>query len=166
MSDFLALEELEAADLNDHFDDDRDRLSDLESLTTVEDVENTTGTTTSVTYTSTLTGGTACGLAFVAPPSGKVLIHNNSRIFNSGSNLSLCSIHVRNGASIGSGTDFLAAADAHAISYFGANDDRRGGTELVTGLTPGNNYNVIQSFKVTGGTGSFGNKSLIVQKVL
>lgn len=166
MSDFLALEELVAADLNSHFDDDRARLDDLESLTTVADTQNTNGTTTSVTYTSTLTGGTACGIAFVAPPSGKVKIENNCRIFNSGANHSLCSIHVRNGSTIGSGTDVLAAADAQAIAYFGANDDRRGGSTLVTGLTPGNSYNVQQEFKVTGGTGNFSNKHLIVEKVL
>lgn len=164
MSDFLALQELTAAALNDHFDEDRDRLNDLEALTAVDSVQNTNGTTTSVTYTATLTGGTACGIAFIAPASGKVLIHNNSRIFNSGANLSLCSIHVRNGASIGSGTDFLTANDAHAVAFFGSTDDRRGCAVLVSGLTPGNNYNVQQSFKTTGGTANFSNKSLIVEK--
>lgn len=166
MADYVALQELTADELNIDFNDLDARLDDAESLTTVEDVEATNGTTTSVTYTATLTGGTACGIAFVAPPSGKVLILNNSRIFNSGANHSLCSIHVRTGATIGSGTDVLAAADSHAIAYFGSNDDRRGGSILVSGLTPGNDYNVQQSFKVTGGTGNFSNKTLIVQKVL
>lgn len=158
-ADYLALQELTAAELNGDF-------GALEGLTTVGDAQATNGTTTSVTYTSTLTGGTACGIAFTAPPSGKVLVHNNSRMFNSGANHNLCSIHVRTGSTIGSGTDVLAASDANAVAYFGSNDDRRGATTLVSGLTPGAAYNVIQSFKVTAGTGNFSNKSLIVQKVL
>lgn len=159
MADYLALQELTAAQLDGDFDD-------LESLTTVDDRQNTAGTTTSVSYTATLTGGTACGIAFTAPPSGKVKIENNCWMFNSGNFHCLTTIHVRNGSTIGSGTDVLASSDDEALIMLGTDDERQGCSRLLSGLTPGNNYNVQQEFKVAGGTGTFRSKSLIVTKVL
>lgn len=126
------------------------------------DTQITTGTTTSATYTATLTTGTACGLAFVAPLSGKVLILNNCEVFNSGAFFSFCTIRVRNGASIGSGTDFLAASDDEALWNPTAGSFRFGVSRLLPGLTPGSSYNVQQLFRASGGTASFGRKHLIV----
>lgn len=133
------------------------------AVATVSDRQNTLGTTTSTTYTATLTSGTACGVAFVAPPSGAVLIHNASNMFNSGANHEFCTVQVRTGGSIGSGTIVFTAADQDAIVANGTPADRHGVTILVTGLTEGSTYNAQQLFKTEAGTGSFSNKFLVVQ---
>lgn len=133
---------------------------------TTVDTQVTSGTTTSTSYTATLTGGTACGLAFTAPPSGQVLVHNNCRLVNSGIFLTFCTIRVRTGSSIGSGSDVVATSDENAVTVYATTEARIGNTYLVTGLTPGSSYNVQQLFRVVGGTGTFLNKSLIVQKII
>lgn len=143
-------------------------LKSTANATTVS-TQNTNGTTTSTSYTATLSGGTACGLAFTAPLSGAVLIHNTSETFNSGSGLSYCTIQVKTGASIGSGTDVVAASDNESVasqSSSGVGQVRATATRLVTGLTPGSSYNVQQLFRVTSSTGTFGKKTLIVQPLV
>lgn len=128
----------------------------------VVDTQNTIGTTTSSGgWTSTLTGGTACGVAFVAPPSGKVLIGHNVKISSTGSN-AYCGIRVRTGAVVGSGSDVLADSINEAIVYAGTITPRMGVTKTLTGLTPFASYNVQERFIVDGGTGSFESKSLSV----
>lgn len=130
--------------------------------TYASDTQNVGGTTTSGAFTATLTGGTACGVAFVAPASGKVDIINVCETGNSNSaNLALCSIEVKTGATIGSGSVVLAAGNAQAI-YSGATV-RGTGIESVSGLTPGASYNVQQKFAVTGTTGSYASKRLMVR---
>jgi hypothetical protein len=140
------------------------RLSGLELA--AEDIQNTSGTTTSTTYTSTLSGvgATACGVTFVAPYSGKVVVHNGCKLSNSSSsNFAALAFHVRTGASIGSGSDVLLAADSFAFSHTGVSAMRGGApAKLVSGLTPGNSYNVVQEFRVDGGTGTFVDKYLLV----
>ncbi len=132
----------------------------------VDDTQNTSGTTTSTTYTSTLTGGgaAACGVAFVAPYSGKVVVHNGCKLSNSSSsNFAALAFHVRTGASIGSGSDVLLAADPFCFSHTGVSAMRGAApAKLVSGLTPGNSYNIIQEFRVDGGTGTFLDKYLLV----
>lgn len=130
------------------------------------DTQNTVGTTTSGTYTATLTGGTACGVVFVAPPSGKVTIFNNSGMLNSGISYCFCAIQIRTGGSIGSGTLVLTASDDESIYFLGSNDIRHSMSRLMTGLTAGSTYNVQQLFRVTGGTGTFNRKHLVVQPSL
>jgi hypothetical protein len=129
--------------------------------TSVTDIQNTNGTTTSGSFTTTLTGGTACGVAFTAPASGRVLILSNCQVGNSSSPfLSLCSLQVRTGSVVGSGTIILAAANEESL--YDDPGGRHAISRLVTGLTPGSAYNAQQLFAVTGGTGSFSNKSLTV----
>src|ERR1044071_5530487 len=105
--------------------------------TSLGDTQNTDGTTTSTTYTSTLTGGTACGFSFVAPPSGKVRIYNNCELNNSGG-FSLCTIRVRTGGTVGSGSDVVAASDNNTL--FHNTNIRLGISVLVTGLAAGSTY--------------------------
>lgn len=126
----------------------------------LSDTQITSGTTTSTSYTATLTGGTACGVAFVAPPSGKVFIMNTCQTVPSGG-LALVTIRVRTGSSIGSGSDVIAALDDN-IMYCGS-EIRATATMLVTGLTSGSSYNVQQLFKVAAGTGTFSRKALVVK---
>lgn len=136
----------------------------ITALIPTHDIQNTSGTTTSTTYTATLTGGTACGLAFVAPPSGRVFIHNTVYFFNAGVDFCFCTIRLKTGAVIGSGTDTIAASDAECVATHEV--QRQTATRLVTSLTPGNSYNVQQLFRVTGNTGTFLNKNLTVQPSL
>lgn len=132
------------------------------------DTQNTSGTTTSTSFTVTLSGGTACGIAFVAPNSGKVWIHNAANMFNSGAAHCVTGFRVRTGGVIGSGTDVTVAADSNSLVAGGAGGvaDRHGVPYLQQGLTPGSTYNVQQLFHVDGGTGTFNNKFLGVDPVL
>lgn len=132
---------------------------------TVGSIQVTSGTTASATYTATLTGGTACSVAFVAPASGKVIITNTVQSSNSGANNSFCAPHVRNGAVIGSGTDVLASSDDEAHTNTGTNALRFSAERLLQGLTAGASYNVVQEFKASAGTATFTRKSLIVTPV-
>lgn len=132
-------------------------------IDSLSDIQNASGTTTSTSYTFTLAGGgVGCGLAFVAPPSGKVLIHNEMQLNIATSGFAFCSINVKTGAVIGSGTDVIAPSDDEAVT----NDvtaRRFGVARLVTGLTPGASYNVKQAFKSSSGnTATFVRKQLIV----
>jgi len=126
------------------------------------DTENTSGTTASGTFTATLTGGTACGVTFVAPASGKVDIVNSAQVGNSNAaNLAICSHEVRTGGTIGSGTVVQAAAIENGV--YSGSTIRGSVVTPVTGLTAGDTYNVQQQFVVTGTTGTFANKQLIVR---
>lgn len=128
----------------------------------VSDEQGTSGTTTSTTYTSTLTGGTACGVAFVAPTSGRVLIANSARMINSGANQTYCGFIVRTGSTVGSGTSVVSEADARALLHTTTAFARFSVTYLVNGLTAGASYNVQQSFRVAAGTGTYANKEIAV----
>lgn len=124
--------------------------------------QNTSGTTTSGAFTATLTGGTTCSTTFVAPANGKVDIFNVCEMSNSvTTNLSLCTIEVRAGAVVGSGTVVLAAGNNQAI--YSGSTIRTSAVESLTGLTPGATYNVQQMFAATGGTATFVNKRLMVR---
>lgn len=155
MATFLAGAILTAQTLNDAFTDSQ------------SDAQDTLGSTTSTGFTATLTGGTACGVAFVAPTSGIVMIFNNSFVENSGTARSYCNIRVRTGSSIGSGSDVLASTDETSIAIQGsAGDDAAMGRAFrITGLTPGQSYNVQQLFRVSGSTGTFAWKRLSVVPV-
>ncbi|MFI7677866.1 hypothetical protein [Actinophytocola sp. NPDC049390] len=128
--------------------------------------ETASGSTTSTTYTATLTGGTACGVAFVAPASGTVLVHNSSFVDNSTSGRSYMTFRIRTGGTIGSGTDVVAAVDDNAVSVLGADDASFGRAVMVEGLTAGATYNCQQLFKASAGTtATFQWKKLVVQPV-
>jgi hypothetical protein len=131
---------------------------------TVSSFADTSGTTTSTTFTETLTGGTACATTFVAPQSGKVIVHNSAFIDNNATGRSYCSWIIRNGGTIGSGTTFLDGDEAKSIACLGTDDVEAGRATLVTGLTAGATYNIRQRFKVSAGTtGTFQYKELIVE---
>lgn len=114
------------------------------------------GTTTSATYTATLTGTGGVSATFVAPPSGKVLVHNGCEMSNSGVGYSICNFEIRVGASIGTGTVFFALDDNEGVV------NSRPVARLITGLTGGTTYNIRQLFRVQSGTGTFLRKSLFV----
>lgn len=153
---FLAGAILTAQTLNDVFTDSN------------SDSQDTLGSTTATSFTATLTGGTACGVSFIAPTSGIVLIANNTFVENTGAAArAYCTIRVRTGSSIGSGSDVLAATDENSIATAGgAGDDGAFGRVFrLTGLTAGQSFNIQQLFRVSGSTGNFAWKRLSVYPV-
>lgn len=115
-----------------------------------------TGTTSSVTYTPTLAGGTAASLAVVVPASGAVLILFSADLLNTtAGNRAFCSVAC-------SGTDTVAASDAWArIANSGAaNDDRSASHHLFTGLTPGATDTFTLQFRCPAGVCQVANQEL------
>lgn len=136
--------------------------------TTVQNAVSGGGTTTSTTYTATLTGSTGAAIAFVAPPTGRVLIAWSSGLYNAGAAQDAwCSWELRSGSSIGGGSvvGSWGATDDRALRLKTAsvsNDVQFGDVWLVDSLTPGDSYHVRQMFKVSGSTGTFARKKILV----
>ncbi len=134
---------------------------------TFDNVQNTAGTTTSLSYTATLTGGTTCSFTFTGPYSTRALFFNNCRLQNNtGTATGWCSFEIRAGSVVGSGSIIQAASDNNAVQCDGVAPARYGITTFVTGLTAGSSYNARQMFKVDSGTGTFDNKEFIYQPQL
>lgn len=106
-------------------------------------------TTTSASYTSL---GTQCGVAFVAPASGIVMIDWFAELRTStAGNVAACTLEVRQGSSVGSGTVVVTASDSlPLVRNDNANDVCSAAWYPLTGLTPGNNYNVRLMFRSDG----------------
>jgi len=131
-------------------------LTDLHFTPTESDTETGSYTTTlSANFGVTTSGGTYadCGVAFIGPATGRVFIWWVAQLDNgtAASKTIICP-HVRNGSTVGSGTDVLAAADANSLFNQGTDERRSGAPLLVTGLTPGAAYNVRLEHKVTAAT--------------
>lgn len=138
--------------------------ADFQNLTRRTHNPNDGGTTTSTTFTATLTGGTSpVGVAFTAPPSGKVLVFWYTRERNSGANITLCSIRVGTGSTLNGGSAFVSAADGISIQGSGTADLGASGYYPVEGLTAGNDYNVVLMHRVNTGTGTYGNRHITVE---
>lgn len=136
---------------------------------TVSDTQDTTGSYTGTAYGTTLSAGTVAGVAFIAPASGSVFVHNTALIENSGTGRSHCSFRIGTGGTIGSGTPFLVAADANGIasqSGDAADDMTLSKAVLVTGLTPGATYNAQQQVRATTGNVVTTWRRLAVQPVV
>lgn len=134
---------------------------------TMQSVQTTTGTTTSLSYTETLSGGTACSGTFDAPQSGIVLVVNTAHITNNSSvQTTLMSYVIRTGSSVGSGSTVFSASDDDALRHVGTDDVQMSHVRAITGLTPGDTYNIRQAFRTSGGsTGTYTRKRLTVVPV-
>jgi hypothetical protein len=134
---------------------------------TVQDFQPAIANFTATSFTETFTGSnTPASKAFVAPQSGKVLVHMRSWLDNTGATArTYIGFVIRNGAVIGSGTVFLAASDDRAIHNTSAEDIECGATFYVSGLTAGNSYNIRNAGRVTSGTGESQNRELIVEPI-
>lgn len=131
---------------------------------TVDATNNNVGTSTSTSYTTTLSGAGAAvvGAAFVAPPSGRVVISYQCLMQHSGADYCYYSPRVLTGGTIGSGSAVLSVGDDNALIHNG-NVARRGGASLsLSGLTGGNAYNVQMWVKTLSGTGTWSRQHLIV----
>jgi hypothetical protein len=136
--------------------------SQLNAQADVTNADSTSRTTTSATYTTTLSPATICGVAFVAPPSGKVKILWDVECSNSTASFTLTSPQIATGGTVGSGTSVLAADDARTINRAATSSERQGASTTCTGLTPGTTYNVALYHRVGGGTGTYLRREVIV----
>jgi hypothetical protein len=120
------------------------------------DVEVSFLNTTSTSYTAAVTGGTSadCAVVFVAPTSGRVLLLYTTTLDNSSGGFTYAAPEVRTGSTIGSGSTVLAANDDYAIKNEGSLQVRFGGHYLLTGLTPGQEYNARLMHRVSANTGT------------
>lgn len=101
--------------------------------------------------TSYQTGATVCGTTFTAPTSGRVLVSINAYLDNSdAAGQAFASYIIREGSSIGSGTTVVGAADEQSALQTGQAQARKGVSELVSGLTAGDAYNVVMVHKHAG----------------
>lgn len=145
-------------------------MSDLSAGTTVRagDTPPTVSDAQSGSYTATITtfgigttGGSYadCGVAFVAPTTGRVLVMWSSQVANNTADQACeLSPFIREGSVVGSGTTFLASVINNKLRLVSpANNgvQHAGMTMLVTGLTPGDSYNVRLDHRVSGGIGTF-----------
>jgi hypothetical protein len=115
------------------------------------------------TDTSYTAGANVCGTTFTAPTSGRVLVLWHARFETNTTGVrATVSVEVRTGSSIGSGTVVSAASDASALESISDGDAAGVGTNarmqagmwrIVSGLTPGDSYNVRTMHRVSG-TGS------------
>lgn len=135
------------------------------------------GTTTDesgFTNTSFAAGGTPLGVAFVAPPSGAVLITLSAIASqNINTQATFVSIEVKTGATIGSGTLVGAAANSdrgitvgRAINAGAVALLQCSRRVLYTGLTAGATYNVRMMQCVDGGSGTLSYREIIVEPSL
>lgn len=111
------------------------------------------GTTTSTSFVDALTGASPVTLAFVAPPSGKVIVEVSAAIKNSGSNFSGVAFRL-------SGASSRAAVDGEQIFVQGNSEALVTKGNPVSGLTPGGSYTITMQHKVTSGTGTFNYRRL------
>src|SRR5262245_11900447 len=94
----------------------------LDTPPTVNDLETGVFTFTITTYGVATSGGTYadCGVAFVGPTSGRVVLKWRSTLTNSGAAIgTLISPVVRTGGTVGTGTVVAAASDDVAIQNTG-----------------------------------------------
>lgn len=144
--------------------------ADFQNLTAKTHQPLDSGTVTSGTFTTTRSGATSpVGVFFTAPPSGKVQVNWAGGIAGSGTGGSafyLMGFQVLTGTTIGSGASQVAADDNKSLqvtNLVSANGERQAGrTEVVTGLVPGNSYNVSLVYRVGTGTGTFSRASVSV----
>lgn len=123
--------------------------------------------TASTTYTSAITGGTAqdCGVAFVAPASGRVLVYWWGQMSNSTTASTYLGMEVRTGGTIGSGSQVpeQGPTDDDSCRVAGTNVISCQSHRLVTGLTPGETYHARLLHRVTGGTATINKRRVTVE---
>lgn len=138
----------------------------LQQPTAVSVQDEQTAAISGISSTSyTTAGGPVCGTPFIAPQSGKVLVHIAAELDNT-SSVTLMSFRLGTGSTIGAGTVILGPSDDRSIANTGSDQSRYGVPYLVTGLTPNAEYNVRLEHRITaGGSGAVSRRVLIVQPV-
>jgi hypothetical protein len=132
----------------------------------VAETQTDIATLTSTSYTEGFVGGAEPRFAFVAPVSGSVIVHNSSWLDSDGNSRTFLGFNIREGDRVQQGSMFLAATEANSISNVTIQDITAGRSILITGLTPGDTYNISQTGKVSAGTGEYQDRHLAVQPVV
>lgn len=129
------------------------RLTTLDFLPVETDTQDGLFTYDSGTFGVDADSGTyvTCGVAFLAPTSGKVKIDFAASLDHSGgtSSTEVCPV-VRTGSTVGSGSTVVAASSANAVRNEGTSDRRYDSHIVVEGLTPGDAYNVRLEHRTSG----------------
>jgi hypothetical protein len=125
------------------------------------------GTTTSGSFVTSLTTSGAHGVAFIAPPSGTVAVHVRSAAqSDTAGSYSLLDFQVRTGDIVNSGTVVRAASENTAgiiRSSTAALQATIVSGDIVSGLTPGADYNVTLAYHVgSGGTSTYNRRHVMV----
>lgn len=118
----------------------------------------TDGNTTATGYIVSLTSALTCGVAFVAPPSGKVTVLFATASYNTSASVdNKTAVRVGTSNTIGGGVEVYAAQDNDMIlTNVAANlATRHTSWAEVSGLTPGSTYNACIAHRVSAGTGHF-----------
>jgi hypothetical protein len=128
------------------------------------------GTTTSTSFTTTRSGATSpVGVAFTAPPSGKVEVSINAALTSSAETTSsyytLVGYQIRTGSTLAAGTVIESPSDALTIQHFGSNTRRYGMTHLIDGLGAGSSFNITCMYRVgtASNTGDINRIELIIR---
>lgn len=115
------------------------------------------------TDTTATQGTPVCGLSFVAPPSGSVLILWRARFEATSAVRALVEIALRNGGTLGAGSTFSGSTDARALETPTNARLQAAMQQRVAGLTPGGTYNVVTEHKLSAaGTGSIFDRAITV----
>lgn len=144
---------------------------DLESWGPQQATDATT--LSGIVSTSFAAGSPACGLAFVAPPSGYVRVTVSAALTQSSNgNETRISYEIRTGSTIGSGTVHTAAssARAYAIGRAVVTSGPSYGTgsfgPYLHSVTAGDAYNVRTMHQVSGGSGAVESRHVLIDPVL
>lgn len=140
-------------------------LTPLHFTPTVSNEQAGSFTYDATTYGVDADGGTyvTCGVAFIAPATGRVKIHHAALASNSTTGSTDVAPAVRTGSTVGSGTVFVAASNNNRVTKVGTGAIRAGVTSLITGLTPGSAYNVRLEHKVSTGVGTVAERTVVVE---
>jgi hypothetical protein len=139
----------------------------LDTPITVQDSSVSSFTFNSTSYGVDADSGAyeEVGVAFVACTTGRALVHTLASVDrDTAATFTACAPAIRTGGTIGAGTVHTAAADINGVFHFGTDAAQFGATCLISGLTPGDTYNVRLEHRVGGGggTGTIQQRAVIV----
>lgn len=131
------------------------------------DTSVTDGTTTSTSFTNSLTTTTTRGIAFTAPESGTVFVSVTTTARNgTATQFCLVDFEVRTGSTIGSGSAVRSSDENSCGAFQSDSANHQGGCvvipTVVSGLTPGDTYHAVITYRVTAGTGTFNRRKIVV----
>jgi hypothetical protein len=134
-------------------------------LNSTDNLNGSIGTT----YTNNAGGSTSpaiFGVAFIAPPSGKVFVAGRALAGTTTAGAySFLDFEIKTGSTIGSGSVVRAVNDVTSSVFQSSTASQQGPlniTDLVTGLTPGAAYNAALVYRVSAGTGAFNRRHITV----
>jgi len=133
-------------------------VSEGDTPPTVKDQQDATVTSTSTTFEA---GSSVCGVAFIAPTTGRVLVKWKGQLDNTTSG-TLLSYRIGTGETVGGGTELVSPSDIRAITMVGVDQVAFGAEDLVEGLEPGDVYNVQLMHRTTSGGSATINRRWVI----